>query len=92
MDLKNINYRGVKHSIVRNNGIEVDLRSPEGKVFTVSYGDLPRWYRGLLPKSSTYKVEYKMVRNLLNPDAGEFPIPVDTPCSCDPSTETYHCM
>jgi hypothetical protein len=34
----------------------------------------------------------RMTRNILNPKAGEFPIPVNTPASCDPGTETYHCM
>ena len=30
--------------------------------------------------------------NILNPKAGEFEIPVNTPNSCDPGSETYHCM
>lgn len=30
--------------------------------------------------------------NILNPKAGTFEIPVNTPNSCDPGSETYHCM
>lgn len=32
----------------------------------------------------------RMTRNLLNPAAGEFPIPVNTPLHMDPGSETYH--
>lgn len=34
----------------------------------------------------------RTTRNILNPEAGEFEIPVNTPNSCDPGSETYHCM
>jgi hypothetical protein len=34
----------------------------------------------------------RMTRNLLNPNSEEFAIPMNTPNSCDPGTETYHCM
>lgn len=34
----------------------------------------------------------RKTRNILNPSAGEFDIPVNTPACCDPGTETYHCM
>jgi len=30
--------------------------------------------------------------NIMNPKAGTWEIPVNTPASCDPGTETYHCM
>jgi hypothetical protein len=30
--------------------------------------------------------------NILNPKAGTWEIPVNTPASCDPGTETYHSM
>lgn len=34
----------------------------------------------------------RTTRNILNPDAGEFEIPYDTPLACDPGSETYHSM
>ena len=34
----------------------------------------------------------RMTRNMLNPNAGEFPIPVNTPSYCDPGCESYHSM
>lgn len=34
----------------------------------------------------------RTTRNLLNPNGKEFEIPVNTPNSCDPGSETYHCM
>ncbi len=34
----------------------------------------------------------RMTRNILNPNSEEFAIPVNTPNSCDPGSETYHCM
>lgn len=34
----------------------------------------------------------RKTRNILNPSAGEFDIPVNTPACCDPGTETYHSM
>jgi hypothetical protein len=34
----------------------------------------------------------RMTRNILNPNSKEFAIPVNTPNSCDPGSETYHCM
>lgn len=34
----------------------------------------------------------RMTRNLLNPNSKEFAIPMNTPNSCDPGSETYHCM
>lgn len=34
----------------------------------------------------------RTVRNLLNPSAGEMEISVNTPRSCDPSSELYHSM
>jgi len=33
----------------------------------------------------------KLTRNILNPEAGEFYIPANTPNCCDPGSETYHC-
>ncbi len=30
--------------------------------------------------------------NLMNPDAGEFEIPINTPLCCDPHSETYWSM
>lgn len=34
----------------------------------------------------------RTTRNILNPNSKEFEIPVNTPNSCDPGSETYHCM
>ena len=34
----------------------------------------------------------RTTRNILNPNGKEFEIPVNTPNSCDPGSETYHCM
>lgn len=34
----------------------------------------------------------RMTRNILNPDAGEFEIPVNTPAYMDPGCESYHSM
>jgi len=34
----------------------------------------------------------RTTRNILNPEAGEFEIPINTPYYCDPGSETYHCM
>jgi hypothetical protein len=34
----------------------------------------------------------RTTRNILNPEAGEFEIPINTPYFCDPGSETYHCM
>lgn len=34
----------------------------------------------------------RKTRNILNPKAGEWDIPVNTPRSCDPGSELYHTM
>lgn len=34
----------------------------------------------------------RKTRNILNPQAGEFEVPVNTPLCCDPGSETYHSM
>ena len=34
----------------------------------------------------------RKTRNILNPAAGEFEVPVNTPACCDPSSELYHSM
>ena len=58
--------------------------------------------RDLIKKSDYAIAEYadfknniektRMTRNLLNPNSEEFAIPMNTPNSCDPGSETYHCM
>ena len=34
----------------------------------------------------------RTTRNILNPDAGEFEIAINTPHYCDPGYESYHSM
>jgi hypothetical protein len=88
--MKAITYKGLYCPILRNNGVAITLIIPKGESKgsseVVTYKEFSSRQRKMLSRGVTH-TDYKEVRNLMT--GAIVKIPVDTPMSCDPSTETY---
>jgi hypothetical protein len=94
--MKAITYKGIYSPIVKNNGCEVTIRCKNpGTISTfdqvIPYSEFSARQQKMLARNKTC-VEMKKVKSYMNPDGPEIEIPVDSPASCDPSTETYWSM
>lgn len=93
--MKAITYKGVYSPIVKNNGVEVTIRVQVGKAKgstqIIPYAEFSSRQQKMLARNKTC-TEYKLVKSLMSPNGKDIKIAVDTPVSCDPSTETYWSM
>ena len=94
--MKAITYKGLYCPILRNNGVAVTViithdtdTEAKGSTQVLRYKDFTSRQRKMLARSVTH-TDYKEVKNMMT--GAIVKIPVDTPMSCDPSTETYWSM
>jgi len=91
--MKAITYKGVYSPIIKNNGIAITIIVAKGEAAgstqIISYKDFTSRQRKMLARNVTH-TDYKEVKNMMT--GAIVKIPVDTPMSCDPSTETYWSM
>ena len=89
--MKTIQYKGTRYTIIWNNGVTIRIWSKKFNRGTLdlSFKDFPKHMQGRLQRSKTI-THMKTVRPLFSDK--DIEIPVDTPLSCDPSTETYWSM
>ena len=91
--MKAITHKGVYSPIIKNNGIAITIivakGEAKGSTQIISYKDFTSRQRKMLARNVTH-TDYKEVKNMMT--GAIVKIPVDTPMSCDPSTETYWSM
>jgi hypothetical protein len=89
--MKAVTYKGIYSPIVKNNGVEITIRvakgEAKGSTLVVPYAEFSERQQKMLARNTTC-VEYKEVTSYMDPNV-KVKIPVDTPRSCDPSTELY---
>ncbi len=70
----------------------IEEKDNDGKVINVANGVF-RTIADALLRIDLYGQKKVKTRNILNPDGGEFDIPLSLKGGCcDPGTERYHCM
>jgi 5-bromo-4-chloroindolyl phosphate hydrolysis protein len=91
--MKAITYKGVYSPIIKNNGIAITIIVPKGdakgSTQIINYKEFSSRQQKMLKRNVTH-TDYKEVKNMMTGTMVK--IPVDTPMSCDPSTETYWSM
>ena len=91
--MKAITYKGVYSPIIKNNGIAITISvakgDAKGGTQIVNYKEFSSRQQKMLKRNVTH-TDYKEVKNMMT--GAIVKIPVDTPMSCDPSTETYWSM
>ena len=92
--MKAVTYEGIYSPIVKNNGVEVvimmEIPGIGAQEITVPYKNFTPRQQKMLARNTTC-VEYKEVTSYMDPNV-KVKIPVNTPQSCDPSTEQYWSM
>ena len=91
--MKAITYKGVYSPIIKNNGnaitIVIAKGDAKGSTQIITYKEFSSRQQIMLKRNVTH-TDYKEVKNMMTGTI--VVIPVDTPPSCDPSTETYWSM
>ena len=91
--MKAITHGGVYSPIIKNNGVEITIivakGAAKGSTQILDYTEFSPRQRKMLARNVTH-TDYKVVKNMMT--GSSVKIPVNTPSSCDPSTELYWTM